>query len=373
MVASVAARSFNSGYSFDGGGNSAAQWPRSMVNTGICVCPQGERMVVERFGKMVDIKSPGLFFAVPVVDKVAYRVDMRESAIEIPPQTTITKDNVSVMVSGCIYIQFVDAEKAAYGNANPIYAVTQFAQSTMRAAIGEMELDEILHARAQLNSIIKGAVQEGADPWGIKVLRYEITEVSPDEKIREAMDKQAAAERTRREKVLGAEGNKQEAELRSQGYKIQLTNESEGDLIKTENEARAFKIKAVLEAEGEAQAIAIKAKANAEAVQVMARALETEGGGAAASLGLAKEYVSMYGLMGSKSNTMFFSERPADMNALVAQAAAVLKSQFPGSSPLASAEAPVFEAAPKALESPPMSPLPVESDENKALENTPKY
>jgi len=312
------------GGGYGGGGMGIYLWPRSTVNTGVCVCAEGERMVIERFGKMVDVKGPGIFFAIPFVDRIAYRVDMRESAIEIPPQTTITKDNVSVDVSGCIYIQFVDPLAAAYGNSNPIYAVTQFAQSTMRAAIGSMELDEILHARRELNTIIQSTVQDSATPWGLKVLRYEITEISPDRKIREAMDKQAAAERTRREKVLGAEGSKQTVELSSQGFKIKVTNESEGERIKTENEAKAMKFKQVLEAEGEAEAIKLRAAANAEAVLILAGALQAQGGSEAATLGLAKEYVAMYGEMGAKSNTMLFQDRPGDLNALLAQAATVL-------------------------------------------------
>jgi regulator of protease activity HflC (stomatin/prohibitin superfamily) len=227
-------------------------------------------------------------------------------------------------VSGCIYIQFVDAEKAAYGNSNPIYSVMQFAQSTMRAAIGEMQLDEILHARAELNTIIRRAVQEGAEPWGLKVLRYEITGVTPDKPIREAMDKQAAAERTRREKVLGAEGSKQEKELESQGYKVRLTNESEGDLIKVENASKASKLKQVLEAEGEAEAIRTRARANADAIRIMAQAMSEPGGAEAATLALAKEYVAMYGAMGAASNTLMLQERPADLNSLLAQATTVL-------------------------------------------------
>jgi regulator of protease activity HflC (stomatin/prohibitin superfamily) len=195
----------------------------------------------------------------------------------------------------------------------------------MRAAIGEMELDEVLHARAQLNTIIRGAVQEGAAPWGLKILRYEITEVTPDTKMREAMDKQAAAERTRRERVLTAEGSKQEKELESQGYKIMLTNESEGELIRTQNAAKATKLQRILEAEGEAKAIELKAEANAKSIHMIAEALNEAGGGEAARLALAKDYVHMYGEMGSKSNTMLFQDKPADMNALMAQVATVFK------------------------------------------------
>jgi regulator of protease activity HflC (stomatin/prohibitin superfamily) len=172
---------------------------------------------------------------------------MREKALNIPPQSAITKDNVHVHVSGNLYCQFVDAEKAAYGSKNPIYAVKQHAQSSMRAAIGELELDEILHARAKLNEMIKATVQESAKAWGLEIKRYEITTVSPDKFITEAMDKQAAAERHRRKKVLDAEGDKRAAELESEGVKIRMKNESEGTLIKMTNEAEAKKIKMLLE------------------------------------------------------------------------------------------------------------------------------
>ena len=221
--------------------------------------------------------------------------------------------------------QFNDARKAAYGNTNPLYAITQFAQSSMRSEIGKMELDRILHARAELNRNIMDTVGAGAEPWGLSVLRYEITEVRPDDKIREAMDKQAAAERTRRELVKGAEGSKQEMVLQSEGVKSRLINESEGDMIKVQNEAKAVAAKLELEAEGEARAIKVKAEAQAEAVKVMAAALAQQGGSEAAQLALAKDYVSMYGQMGSTSNTMMFQDKPADVNALMAQAATVLK------------------------------------------------
>ena len=251
----------------------------------------------------------------------AYIIDVRERAIDIPPQSAITRDNVSVAVSGNLFVKFVDAEKAAYGARNPLHSVSQFAQSAMRSAIGEMELDEILHGRARLNSLIKGSLQEAAVPWGLEVRRYEITEITPDEEIRIAMDKQAAAERSRREQVLRAEGDKRDAELTSEGVKISLTNESEGMLIKVRNEAEASKTKLVREAEGEAEAIRIKAEAHAVAIARVAAELEKAGGMDAARLSLAADYVDMYGEMGSKSNTMFFSDRPADLSSLLVQAA----------------------------------------------------
>lgn len=222
-------------------------WPRNKQNTILNVCPQGSKMVVERLGKLHDIKEGGWFISIPFVDDIRFVVDMREKALNISPQSAITKDNVHVHVSGNLYCQFVDAEKAAYGSKNPIYAVKQHAQSSMRAAIGELELDEILHARAKLNDMIKITVQDSALAWGLEIKRYEITTVTPDKFITEAMDKQAAAERHRRKKVLDAEGDKRAAELESEGIKIRMKNESEGTLIKMTNEAEAKKIKLMLE------------------------------------------------------------------------------------------------------------------------------
>ncbi len=259
------------------------------------------------------------------MDRIAYRIDMRERAMAIAPQPAITKDNVSVDVSGILYVQFVDPTQAAYGSYNPLYAVRQCAQSAMRAALGELELDEILHARSRLNEMIRNSIQSACTAWGMEVKRYEITEVRPDKSITLAMDKQAAAERNRREMVIKAEGEKRAQELKSEGIKIKLRNESEGDLIKTKNEAEARKQQYILEGEGEAKAIRLKAEAFAESIRVVAQSLGEEKGQDAAKVQIAKDYINMYGLMGSQSNTMVFSERPGDVNALLAQAALALK------------------------------------------------
>ena len=277
-------------------------WPRTKPNTILNVCDQGEKMIVERLGKLHAIEEGGWFFAIPLVDNIRFVIDMREKALAIQPQSAITKDNVHVQVSGNLYCQFVDAEKAAYGSKNPIYAVKQHAQSCMRAAIGELELDQILHARAQLNTIIRETVQEAASAWGIEIRRYEITEVSPDKHITEAMDKQAAAERERRKKVLEAEGDKRSAELKSEGERIRLTNE----------------------AEGEAQVIERVANAKAKAISIIAKALAEAGAPEAARLNVAEKYIQMYSDIGQKSNTMIFSNQPGDVNALFSQAAAVV-------------------------------------------------
>lgn len=304
-------------------------WPRSKPNTILNVCPQGETMVVERLGKLHEMHTGGWFLAIPVMDQVQYVVDMREKALSIQPQSCITKDNVTVAVSGVLYCQFVDAERAAYGSKNPIYSVKQHAQSSMRAAIGEMELDEILRARSELNTIIRGSVQEASTAWGLDIKRYEITEVTPDAAITEAMSRQAAAERGRRSSVLEAEGRKKAAVLDSEGEKIRLVNKSEGELISVENAAKAQKVQLMLEAEGEADAIRKKAEAQAMAINTVAEALATDSGDEAAKINIARNYIDMYADIGSKSNTMIFNSQPADINALLAQATAVIDSAKP--------------------------------------------
>ena len=305
-------------------------WPRGKANTVLNICPQGEEMVVERMGKLHEVKKGGYFFALPLIDTIRFVVDMREKALLIRPQAAITKDNVHVNVSGNIYCQFNDSEKAAYGSKNPVYAVKQHAMASMRAAIGEMELDEILHARKKLNKVIRETVQEAAQHWGLEIKRYEITEISPDKFITEAMDKQAAAERDRRKKVLEAEGDKTSARLESEGQKIRMQNISEGEKIKVINEASANKERVILEAAAEAEAIRLRAEAQAAAIHEVAKALEGNLSSDAAKLNIAQRYIDMYAEMGAKSNTMIFNDRPADVNSLFAQAQAVLANK-PGS------------------------------------------
>eukprot|EP00529_Nitzschia_sp_RCC80_P020688 CAMPEP_0113509704 /NCGR_PEP_ID=MMETSP0014_2-20120614/37721_1 /TAXON_ID=2857 /ORGANISM="Nitzschia sp." /LENGTH=411 /DNA_ID=CAMNT_0000405559 /DNA_START=102 /DNA_END=1337 /DNA_ORIENTATION=+ /assembly_acc=CAM_ASM_000159 len=308
-----------------GAGGGTWRWPVTKANTVFNIVPQGHKYIVERFGKLHSVEDSGWFLAIPFVDQIAYIIDIRERAIDIPPQSAITRDNVSVEVSGNLFIRFQDPTAAAYGALNPLYSVTQHAQSAMRSAIGELELDEILHGRARLNSLIKGSLQEAALPWGIEIRRYEITEITPDHQIRIAMDKQAAAERDRREHVLRAEGDKQRTQLTSEGVKISLTNESEGNLIRIKNEAEASKQRILLEAQGQAEAIRLTAEAQAQALEMIADQINKTGGTEAAKLALAREYVAMYGEMGAQSNTIMFNDRPADVNALLSQAVVAME------------------------------------------------
>ncbi|MES1908577.1 MAG: hypothetical protein MHM6MM_001486 [Cercozoa sp. M6MM] len=273
------------------------EWPRSKVNTLINVCPEGTQIIVERFGRYLRTESPGLFAAIPVIDKLAYMIDMREKTCEIDPQDAITKDNVSVQISGVLYFRFVDSKLAAYGAANPIFAVVQFAQSAMRSALGEMELDECFHNRNGLNRVVRNSIIESAKAWGVDVLRYEVTDIRPDELVSRALDKQAVAERARREKILDAEGDRKASILRS-----------EGELAAARNAAEATHVQIVRKAQAEAEQTRISAEAQAKALNAVAKNIVESGGDKAAAYALSQEYMRTMSLVGSRSNTMFFCE-----------------------------------------------------------------
>lgn len=213
-------------------------------------------------------------------------------------------------MAAVLFVQFIDAEKACYGAANPLTAILELAKSGMRTSVGEMELDELFHSRKIVNDTVRNVLQEAAANWGLLVTRHEILDVAPDAHISVAMDKQAAAERMRREKVLQAEGEKRAAELKSEGAKIRMQNESEGMLIQITNEAKA-----------NADARVLKAEADATAMAIIAKALDSGMGREAAKLAVARDYIDMYGEMGAKSNTILVDNKPANVNSLLTQAA----------------------------------------------------
>jgi len=289
------------------------RWPKSKSNTLLNTCAQGQMHVVERFGKLLKVQGPGLYVAVPLVDRIAYVVDMREKAIEIFPQPAVSKDNVSIEMSGVVYVQFVDAERAAYGHYEPLFAVMQHAQSAMRAAVGDMELDHLFHDRARINEKITSAIGDAARKWGLEVLRYEVTDITPDEHISTAMDRQAAAERLRREKVLTATGDKESAVLRSEGELTARTNEAEAKAIEVQRDAEA-----------RATAVRLAAEAQAEAIHSVAEALDGAYGEKAAHLELAKAYMEMQGKVGAASNTIFFGEQLGDPSQMFARVASAI-------------------------------------------------
>ena len=283
------------------------KWPISKPNTILNICPAGFNIIVERLGSPLPIQKPGWFIAIPFVDRIKYVVDQRELSVVIDPQKTITKDNVQVNVSGNVFMKFIDTSKAAYGSTNPVYNVSQHAQSAMRSAIGRMELDELLHNRMDLNKEVQAALETSAVDWGIEIKRYELTEIKPDDEICRAMDKQAAAERVRREQILGAEGNKKKSVLEAEGN------------------AEALRIKA----ESEADAIRIKYHGFTTAMEFLAKILNNKCSQDAVKVKLVEDYIKMYGDIGQKSNTIFFGDKGPDVNKLIAEASAVFRN-IPG-------------------------------------------
>merc|ERR1719378_919325 len=219
-------------------------------NPVILMVPQAEEWMIERFGRFSRTASPGLNFAIPIFESVAYKRSLKESTIPIHPQTAITKDNVHVQLDGAVYTKVEDAFKASYGIDSPASAITVLAQSAMRKEVGNLELDQLFLEREKLNNGIAHALDDATKPWGIRVFRYEIADIHVDRGTREAMERQSNAERLRRAEVL-----------ESEGYRQRLINQSKGE--------RQI---AINEAQGEAEAIRVKASAQAESFKLLAEA-----------------------------------------------------------------------------------------------------
>ncbi|NRA98085.1 MAG: paraslipin [Planctomycetes bacterium] len=258
---------------------------------GIRIVPQNDTWVVERFGKYRTSLGAGLNLVIPFIDKVDKRWDMRERPIDIDEQHATTKDNIRVKIDGVLYLQIVDARLASYGSTNPHLAVTQLAQTTMRAQIGRMDLDETLSKRDAINDAIVDEINSAAKPWGLLVKRYEINDIEPPIDMVEDMKRQAKAERERREEetnatahrnavITRAEGDKEEAKLRSEGERIKLENEATGS-------GRAVEIAAA----AEATAVRVKAAAEAEALRAIGRAVGEDDGQLAVTFRLALEAI----------------------------------------------------------------------------------
>lgn len=274
-------------------------WPRTKTNTLINVCRNGSTIIVERFGKFTKIQQPGLFVAIPLVDKLSYVVDSRETTISIKPQRTISKDNVQIDVSGNVFMRFTDPYKAAYGSLDPFYSVKQHAQSAMRSAIGNMELDELLHNRTTINNSIHRSLEKASFDWGIEITRYELTEISPNNHIRDSLDKQASAERARREQILSAEGDKRSDILRSEGYRQKVINQAEAD----------------------AQAVRLKAQADVDGMKMITDYINNNPNYKdTVFIQCIKDTIKMYGEIGSKSNTLIFGNRPGAIDSVMKEA-----------------------------------------------------
>lgn len=252
--------------------------------------------------------DPGLAILIPFLDSIKYVQSLKESAIEIPSQSAITADNVTLEMDGVLYIRVFDAYKASYGVEDAEYAISQLAQTTMRSEIGQLSLDHVLKERQSLNANITSVLNEAAQDWGIKCLRYEIRDIHPPANVLEAMHRQVSAERSKRAEILESEGHRQSAINKAEGLKTSTILASE-----------AIKSEAINTAEGESQAILLKSKATAAGIRQVAAAIqETPGGRDAVSLQVAEKYVEAFGKLAKESNTIVVPAGLSDMGGLIA-------------------------------------------------------
>jgi regulator of protease activity HflC (stomatin/prohibitin superfamily) len=282
----------------------------------INVVPQQHAWVVERLGKYHSTLAPGLNIVVPFVDRVAYKHILKEIPLDVPSQVCITKDNTQLQVDGILYFQVTDPMRASYGSSNYIAAITQLAQTTLRSVIGRMELDKTFEERDHINTTVVNAIDESAANWGVKVLRYEIKDLTPPADILHAMQAQITAERNKRALIAASEGRKQE--------QINIaTGEREAAIARSEGERQA----AINRAQGEANAIVAIAQATAEALRQVGSAIEQPGGEEAMNLKVAEQYVDAFRELARTNNTLIVPANLGDMSSLIATAMQVVKTQ----------------------------------------------
>ena len=277
------------------------------------VVPQKSAFIVEHLGKYRTTLTAGFHILTPFFDRIAYRHTLKEQALDVPPQTCITKDNIAVTVDGILYLQVMDAHKASYGINEYQFASTQIAQTTMRSIIGKMELDKTFEEREAINSSIVQAVDKASDPWGVKVTRYEVKNIIPPQSIKDAMEKQMRAEREKRALIAESEGDKQAKINRAEGQKQETIAYSQGE-----------KQKRINEAEGLAYEIENVAKATAEGIRNIATAINQPSGQEAVNLRIAEEYLHQFGKLAQKNNTMIIPSNLSDVAGVVAAAKKVI-------------------------------------------------
>ncbi len=280
------------------------------------VVPQQTAFVVERLGKFYGVLQPGINWVIPFFDRIAYKHSLKEKAIDIPEQICITRDNVQVRVDGVLFLQVVDPQRASYGISDYVFAVTQLAQTTMRSEIGKIDLDKTFEERTTVNQAVVQAIDEAAIGWGVKMLRYEIKNITPPQSVLHAMEKQMQAERERRALILQSDGEKMAAVNMAEGQKQKVVLESE-----------ALKTRQINEAEGQAAALKSVADATAESIRVVAAAIQEKGGMDAVQLKVAEQLVQQFGNLAKSTNTMILPANFADMSSMITAAMSVVKQQ----------------------------------------------
>jgi regulator of protease activity HflC (stomatin/prohibitin superfamily) len=275
------------------------------------IVPQRSAYVIERLGKYANTLEAGFHLLIPFVDKVAYRHTLKEEAIDVPRQSCITKDNIQVVVNGVIYLQVIDPKQASYGINDYRYASMQLAQTTLRSVVGKIDLDKTFEERESINNQVVETLDQAAQPWGVKVLRYEIADIELPATILDALEKQMRAERERRAVVAQSEGERQSKINVSEGLKQEMINVSEAE-----------KMRQINEAEGKAREIELIADATAHGIERVAQAINTAGGRDAVSLRVAEQYVHEFGKLAQSTNTMIL---PAELSNIGSAVAALTK------------------------------------------------
>jgi regulator of protease activity HflC (stomatin/prohibitin superfamily) len=278
------------------------------------VVPQQSAFIVERLGKYSTTISAGFHILVPGLERIAYRHSLKEAAFDIPEQICITRDNVQVGIDGVLYLQVLDAARASYGISNFEFAITQLAQTTLRSEIGKIELDRTFEERGKINTNVVSELDKASEPWGVKVLRYEIKNINPPREVIQAMEKQMRAEREKRAVILTSEGERDAKINQAEGEKQRVIKESEAN--------RQLQIN---EAAGEAEAILAVATATAEGLRRVAEAVSAAGGREAMQLRIAEEYVVQFGNLARTSNTLVIPANVSDIAGMIAMATKVFE------------------------------------------------
>ncbi len=284
-----------------------------LVKFSIKFVPQNRAYVVERFGKYNKTMVAGLNMLLPFIDKISYEQSLKEHAFDVPSQSAITKDNISLVVDGVLYIKLLDPYKASYGIDNYVYAVTQLAQTTMRSEIGKIDLDKTFEERESLNINIVNAINTASEPWGVQVLRYEIKDIEPPRTILDAMERQMKAEREKRATILESEGERQSA-----------INVAEGNKQAQVLAAEADKAEQILRAEGEAQAIVAVADAQAKALETVGQVADTVEGQKAIQLDLADKAIDAKRAIAKESTVVLLPESNSNAANIVAEAMTII-------------------------------------------------
>jgi len=281
---------------------------------GVKIVPQQSAWIIEKLGRFDRKLEPGLNILIPFIERVAYKHSLKEFAYEVQEQPAITRDNVTMMMDGILYLRIIDPVQASYGVADPVYAVSQLAQTSMRSEIGKLSLDQCFEERETLNANIVTALNLASQTWGIQCMRYEIKNITPPTSVLKAMELQVAAERQKRAEILQSEGLRQSKINMAEGAKQEVVLNSEGSLTDQVNRAK-----------GEAEAILAVAEATAKGIELVAAAIQKAGGEDAVSLKIAEQYVAAFEKLAKTSTTILLPANANDAGSMVAQALTIFE------------------------------------------------